>query len=292
MAKRRVLITGGSGRLGPFVVDEVSRQHEVSVLDLNPPPREVPHLTGDVTDLDTVRRAVAGHDAVIHLAAIDIGTPAEPQEYFRVNVMGTWNVLQAAREAGIGKVVVASSISASGIGEIRESFPPEYLPIDERHPCRPVHAYGVSKRVIEQVARSFVDGGGMSVICLRPTAVMFPHTYARFVERAADPAHPWLAAWLTAGDCARAFRLALDYEREPFDVMFVTADDCCSEQPTIERVSRLFGGRAISAREPEAFRSRPAASSVDASRARERLGWRPSTDWPTLLGAGGYPGEA
>lgn len=285
----RVLVTGGSGRLGPFVVDAVARDAPVTVLDLVAPSRQVPHVTGDVTDLDTVRRAVAGHDAVIHLAAIDIGTPAAPQEYFRVNVMGTWNVLQAAHEAGIRKVVLASSISASGVGEIRADFPPQYLPIDEEHSCRPVHAYGVGKLVIERVARSFADRGGISVTCLRPTAVMFPHTYGRFVARGADPDHPWLAAWVTAGDCARAFRLALDHA-PAFDVFFVTAADCCSTVPTRERLARLFGVAAIPARDPGWFDGHPAASSVSAERARERLGWEPTVDWPALVRAGAYPG--
>ena len=77
---------------------------------------------------------------MIHLAAIDLGIPAEPEAYFGTNVMGTWNTAQAAREAGVGKVVLASSISARGIGEMRSDCPPEYLPVDEAHSMKPVHA--------------------------------------------------------------------------------------------------------------------------------------------------------
>ena len=77
-------------------VDRVSTPHR----------DDVPFVQGDVTDLDTVRGAVSGYNAIIHLAAIDLGVPATPERYFGVNVMGTWNVLQAAQEAGIAKVVL------------------------------------------------------------------------------------------------------------------------------------------------------------------------------------------
>ena len=92
---------------------------------------------------------------MIHLAAIDAGVPAEPEAYFGVNVMGTWNTVQAPREAGIRKVVLASSVSATGLGEMRPDFPPEYLPADEAHSMKPANAYGLSKLVVEDIARGF-----------------------------------------------------------------------------------------------------------------------------------------
>ena len=134
---RRVLVTGASGRVGRHVVDVLAGDYEVTVLDLSPPVQDVPFIEGNVLDLDTVRASMAGQDAVIHLAAIDIGVPAEPEAYFGTNVIGTWNTVQAARETGIGKVVLASSISATGIGEMRPDFPPDYLPLDEAHAMKP-----------------------------------------------------------------------------------------------------------------------------------------------------------
>ena len=130
---------------------------------------------------------------VIHLAAIDIGVPAEPEAYFGTNVMGTWNAVQAAREAGVRKVVLASSISAVGVGEMRPDFPPEYLPVDEAHAMKPAHAYGASKLVVEDIARAFALEGDMSITCLRPVAVIVESNLRRAIERAEDPRHPWLA---------------------------------------------------------------------------------------------------
>lgn len=278
---RNVLITGASGRLGEFVLNEIAEHHTAGVMDLAPPHRDdVPFTQGDVTDLESVRCAVDGFDAVIHLAAIDLGVPATPERYFGVNVMGTWNVLQAAQEAGIRKVVLASSISANGAGEMRPDFPPRYLPIDEAHECEPVHPYGVSKLVVEEVARSFARAG-MSVICIRPVAVAVPSHLPKLVERTRNPDHRWLADYVTGADAASAFRLALDYEAQRFDAFFVTAADSCASEPTLERAERLFG-HLPEIRDPERFEREPRAAMVDASRARDCLGWSPTSSWPEL----------
>ena len=228
-------------------------------------------------DLETNRASMSGQDAVIHLAAIDIGVPAEPEAYFGVNVMGTWNTVQAAREAGIRKVVLASSISATGIGEMRPDFPPEYLPVDEAHAMKPAHAYGVGKLVVEDIARGFALHGDMSIICLRPVAVIVESNLRRTVDRAADPGHRWLAAWVSGEDTGRAFAAALDYDAA-FDAMFVAADDSASEVPTLERLAGVYGA-APPVRDPEWFERDRYASPIDATRAKQRLGWRPTSRW-------------
>ena len=274
---QRVLVTGASGRIGRHLVDALAGDHEVTVLDLAPPVQDVPFVEGNVLDLDTVRASMAGQDAVIHLAAIDIGVPAEPEAYFGTNVMGTWNTVQAAREAGIGKVVLASSISATGIGEMRPDFPPEYLPVDEAHAMNPKHAYGVSKLVVEDIARSFALHGDVSITCLRPVAVIVDSNLRRTVDRAADPHHPWLAAYVTGEDTGRAFAAALEYDA-PFDALFIAADDSASPVPTLERLAGVYGA-APPVHDPEWFERDPRASPIDATRAKQRLGWRPTSTW-------------
>ena len=274
---KRVLVTGASGRIGRHLVDALAGDYEVTVLDLAPPVQDVPFVEGNVLDLDTVRASMAGQDAVIHLAAIDIGVPAEPEAYFGTNVMGTWNTVQAAREAGIGKVVLASSISATGIGEMRPDFPPEYLPVDEAHAMNPKHAYGVSKLVVEDIARSFALHGDVSITCLRPVAVVVDSNLRRTVDRAADPHHPWLAAYVTGEETGRAFAAALEYDA-PFDALFIAADDSASPVPTLERLAGVYGA-APPVHDPEWFERDPRASPIDATRAKQRLGWRPTSTW-------------
>ena len=275
--RRRVLVTGASGRVGRHVVDALVDDHEVTVLDLAPPVQDVPFIEGNVLDLDAVRASMTGQDAVIHLAAIDLGVPAEPEGYFGTNVMGTWNTVQAAREAGIRKVVLASSISATGIGEMRPDFPPEYLPVDEAHAMKPAHAYGISKLVVEDIARGFALQGGMSITCLRPVAVVVESNLRRTVDRAADPGHRWLASYVTGEDTGRAFAAALEYDAA-FDAMFIAAEDSASEVPTVERLAGVFGA-APAVRDPGWFERDPRASPIDATRARQRLGWRPTSTW-------------
>ena len=275
--RRRVLVTGASGRVGRHVVDALLGDCEVTVLDLAPPVQDVAFIEGNVLDLGAVRAATADQDAVIHLAAIDIGVPAEPEAYFGTNVMGTWNAVQAAREAGVRKVVLASSISAVGVGEMRSDFPPEYIPIDEAHPTKPAHAYGVSKLVVEDIARAFALEGDMSITCLRPVAVIVESNLRRAVERANHPGHPWLASYVTGEDTGSAFAAALDHDA-PFDAMFVAAADSASRVPTLERLAGVYGA-ALPVRDPEWFGRDPCASPVAATRAMRRLRWRPTSTW-------------
>ena len=285
--RRRILVTGASGRIGRHVVDALVDGHEVTVLDLAPPVQDVRFIEGDVLDLEKVRASMSGQDAVIHLAAIDAGVPAEPEAYFGVNVMGTWNTVQAAREAGIRKVVLASSVSATGLGEMRPDFPPEYLPADEAHPMKPANAYGLSKLVVEDIARGFALHGDMSITCLRPVAVIVESNLRRAVDRAANPDHRWLAAYVTGEDTGRAFAAALEYDAA-FDAMFVAADDSASPVPTVERLGGVYGA-APPVRNPGWFERDPRASPIDATRAKERLGWRPTSTWAEVaagVGAG------
>lgn len=275
--RRRVLVTGASGRVGRHVVDALVDDCEVTVLDLVPPVQDVPFIEGNVLDLEKVRVSMTGQDAVIHLAAIDFGVPAEPEAYFGTNVMGTWNAVQAAREAGIRKVVLASSISAVGIGEMRPDFLPEYLPVDEAHAMKPAHAYGLSKLVVEDIARGFTLQGDMSITCLRPVAVVVESNLRRTVDRATDPGHPWLAAYVTGEDTGRAFAAALDYDAV-FDAMFIATDDSASPVPTLERLADVYGA-APPVRDSGWFERNPLASPIDATRAKERLGWRPTSTW-------------
>src|SRR5690606_26581685 len=93
----------------------------------------------DITSLESLRYALKGHEAVVHVAALL--QPEDPDDrMFEVNVAGTWNVLQAASELGIRKIVIISSETASGIINITRVplAAPEYLPVDEAHPLRPV----------------------------------------------------------------------------------------------------------------------------------------------------------
>lgn len=284
-----MLVTGGAGRLGRYVVADLATRCTVTVLDRaqeSSVPIDVPV---DVLDLESLSRAMQGFDAVIHLAAIDSSVTALPEVVFDTNVRGTWNVLQAAQQAGVGKAVICSSSSAAGIDYTNARMPPLYLPIDEAHPLRPSQAYGLSKQLDEQIAQSFGRRGGMEVICLRPAWVMFPEAVRRVtVERqgGVPPSvpgrhrEPWplLRSYVAPDDAARAFRLALELAGVPHGLFIITAADTFEPEPTLVHLEKTYGTR-LEVRKPEIYASHPRASAWDITRAREILGWSPSRDW-------------
>ena len=107
-----VLVTGGSGQLGAFVVNELMDHCRVSVLDIAPPRIDVPFFEADILDREAVAAAIDGHDAVVQLAALDGAVDATEQQFFETNVQGLRNVLEAAEAANVRRTVVCSSVAA------------------------------------------------------------------------------------------------------------------------------------------------------------------------------------
>lgn len=282
----RVVVTGGAGRLGRFVLAELARAgHGVVALDpapLGPPaPEGVEHIQASVLDLPALTRAFKGADAVLHLAALDWIAKAAGEDFIHVNVQGTWNVLQAAEAAGIARAVVTSSISATGIEELRPDWVPHYLAIDEAHEIRPVEPYSVSKEIVEKIALSFARRGTIKVACLRPMGVSVGASLPRFVKLAADTSKPWFNAYVTPEDNARCFRLALEADFGPFALAFVTAKDSTAEEPTLDLARRLWG-RVPDVRTPQLYKSFPRASLCSGEAAKRHFGFEASSDWLKL----------
>ena len=277
----RVAITGGSGRLGAFVVEELRRHCDVTVLDLNPPHADVAFEPLDVLGRTRMVETLQGYDAVVHLAGIDLDTETEADRYLTTNVVGTWNVLEAAEECGVRRVVLCSSITATGLSEARPDFPPHYLPVDEDHPMKPQHAYSVSKQMVELAGDAFNRPGAFDVISLRLMLVMLPHNHALAQERAADPATRWLFYYITPQDAAVAFRCALEADALPYTRFYITAADTCHPAATLEWVERAQGALP-KLRNPDFYADSPRASIFDGTRAREVLEFSPSSNWLDL----------
>lgn len=160
---RTVLVTGGSGYFGTVLADlALAGGDRVRVLDLNPPAGEVEYVAGDVRDRDTVRKACDGADVVLHnVAQVPL---ARDRELFRsVNVVGTANVLLAARDAKVAKVVHTSSSAVFGI--------PESNPVTEETPGRPLEAYGRAKLEAEMLCHE-AAAAGLDVTIVRPRTIL------------------------------------------------------------------------------------------------------------------------
>ena len=294
----KVLVTGGSGQLGAFVVAELMEHCQVSVLDLAPPTVDVPFFQANILDRQTVAAAMDGHDAVVQLAALDAAVDATEQQFFETNVQGLWNVLEAAEAAAVKRTVICSSVAAYNISA---GHTPRYLPVDVDHSLAPVTAYGLSKQVGEVVAQCFARRGPMEVRCLRPTLVMQSDiAYDLAVTTAAsdggdpppaasDPTWQTLStvipgsrAFVGPADAARCFHAALEVEGRSFDVYNVAAADTYSPRPTLDVVQAEFNV-SPEVRDTALYERDPRASIYDISRTREELNWEPRERWSDLL---------
>ncbi len=163
---RSVLVTGGSGYFGEILVDRALAQGDrVRIFDVNPPSthaNSVEYLPGDVRDRAAIRAACDGVDVVLHnVAQVPL---ARDRELFRsVNVVGTADLLVAARDAGVTKVVHTSSSAVFGI--------PEANPVTEATPCRPLEAYGRAKLEAELLCHDAV-ASGLDVTIIRPRTIL------------------------------------------------------------------------------------------------------------------------
>jgi UDP-glucose 4-epimerase len=164
-----ILVTGGAGFVGATLVRRlVASGYRVRVLD-NLSTGDAAHLDGvdaelvkgDIRDADALATALAGMDAIIHLAAAGsvIGSVQDPATNFEVNVLGTFRVLEAARQAGVGHVVLAST----GGALIGDAVPP----VNEQSLPKPISPYGASKLAGEGYAHAFAKTYGIRTVALR-----------------------------------------------------------------------------------------------------------------------------
>jgi nucleoside-diphosphate-sugar epimerase len=281
MAAKRVVVTGGSGRIGAYVIRELMASWDVVNADIIPGTEDVQFLETDVMDLNAVRKATKGVDAIIHLAGLDLHRNADPDQFVHVNTQGSWHVLQAAQENGVKKVVLSSSVAACGLSEMRPEWTPLYLPVDEEHECRPVHSYSVSKMLIEQMALSFVQGTDMSVICLRPLAVVMKENLDRYIASIDDPDRHWLFYYVTAEDVARAFRAAIDVKDLKYGVFYLSSNDTSRREPTLEWYEERIG-TLPKIPNTEFYVTNPRASIFSSAKARDLLGWEPTSNFNDL----------
>ncbi|MDQ1433351.1 MAG: hypothetical protein QOF59_167 [Actinomycetota bacterium] len=163
---RSILVTGGSGYFGTVVAEQaLARGEAVRIFDLNPPgPALVgaEFVAGDVRDRAAVRGACEGIDVVFHNVA-QVPLAKDRALFDEVNVGGTANVLVAARDARVAKIVHTSSSAVFGI--------PEHNPVTEESPCRPLEAYGRAKLRAELLCHDAV-AGGLDVTIVRPRTVL------------------------------------------------------------------------------------------------------------------------
>jgi UDP-glucose 4-epimerase len=169
MPATNILVCGGAGYIGSHMCKRLEREGMVPVTfdNLSTGHRWAvkwgPLFEGDLLDPEALAGVFGEYEisAVLHFAAkIEVGESVrEPLRYYRNNVVGTLNLLEAMREAGVGRLVFSSTAAVYGT--------PEYSPLDERHPLRPINPYGHGKRIAEQMIADECARGGLRAVALR-----------------------------------------------------------------------------------------------------------------------------
>jgi len=280
MTQPRVIVTGGSGLAGKWVLKHfVEQGYEVVNLDMKKPDEPICRtIITDLNDLGQVHNALSPYAGgarknvagIVHLAAIPQAYTHTNDVCFRNNVMATYNILEAAANFGIDKVVLASSESSYGICFATDFFEPKYLPIDEDHPQLPEDSYGLSKVVNEVTADAFHRRTGMQVVSLRLGNVIVPEAYAGVIANFPNTEDRLRILWsyIDARDVGIVCRLALEKDGLGSVPLLIVADDSSSDRPTRELVEKHLPG-VTDIRMPLEGR----VSLVSNAKAKKLLGW-------------------
>lgn len=288
----RVLFTGGSGKAGRHVVPYlVAQGHRVLNFDRVPLGLAgVADLLGDICDAGQVYSAMRTHaggdemeegaaklfDAVVHFAAVPRYGMVPDTETYRVNTVGTYNVIEAALKMGVRKVIIASSETTYGVCFSDGVVDPKVLPLEEDYDIDPMDSYGMSKKVNEVTARSFQRRFGADVYALRIGNVIEPHEYATiFPAAAADPGlrRRITFSYIDARDLGQIVDLCLRKDGLGFQVFNAVNDQNSVPQPNSELLARYFPNVAL---------SRPVGEReglLSNRKIREVLGFREAHPW-------------
>jgi NAD+ dependent glucose-6-phosphate dehydrogenase len=194
----RIAVTGASGRVGQHLVAQLRSDYELTLLGRQPGEvHGVPIRTVDIMDAPTLEDRLRGHDAVVHLAG-QAHRDSAWKDLVGPNCTGVVNVFEAARTAGVPRVLFASSNHVTGMYDQERAWP-----VSPSDPVRPDGLYGASKIFGEAVGRLFADRYGLRVICLRIGWVL-PDPSGQG-ERAEEAR----MMWLSPGDLGRLVRGAL-----------------------------------------------------------------------------------
>ena len=281
MSKKRVLITGGSGKAGHWVIQHfLASGYDVVNVDTRLPAAPLCRtIQADLTQLGQVVSAFSAHVTgdrtpyvgVVHLAAIPRPWEHPNDELFRVNTLSTYNVLEACGLLGIRKAVIASSESSYGMAFSHEVLKPLYVPVDEAHPQRPEDTYGLTKVVNEATAAMFHRRDGTQILSFRISHVLTPDEHAGVAARAGDPANRERVLWsyVDVRDVASACRLAIEKDGLGCEPLVISAEITASNLDAAELIRRFLPGVEI--RRP--ITGRQAFFNTD--RAQKLLDWKP-----------------
>ena len=290
--KKRIVFTGGTGKAGRHVVPYlVDKGYEVLNVDLAPLDYPgVNTISADIADSGQMFDVLSSHfgfegfetgkgpapiDAVVHFAAVPRVLIKPDNETFRINTIGTYNVIEAAVKLGIKKVIVASSETTYGVCFAEGDKDFHHFPLEEDYDTDPMDSYGLSKVLNEKTARAFAMRYGADIYALRIGNVIEPHEYDRFPAFLADPMSRKRNAWsyIDARDLGQIVDLAIRKDGLGFQVFNAVNDTITAKLPTREFLEKYCPGVPIR-RELGEFEA-----PLSNRKTREVLGFREEHDW-------------
>ncbi|MDQ3854928.1 MAG: NAD(P)-dependent oxidoreductase [Chloroflexota bacterium] len=284
----RAVVTGGTGRAGQWVVRSLAEAgHEVVNFDLvSRPELELPadFCRVELTDAGEVYDALFQFrpDWVAHLAANPSPGGQAQIDVFGNNVLSAYNVMQAAGDAGVRRLVYASSEMATGL--LTEGVVPSRIPFDEGERMPSPNAYALSKYISEVVADSLsLRYPGTAFVGLRINNVISPEGgYERFRLEWENPRLSMGNYWsyIDARDVGSAYLAALEGESSGHEVFLIAAADTRAKRGLRELMVEYYDGYDRISPKHDDF-----ASAFDCSKMERVFGWRPTYSWRALLGS-------
>ena len=288
----RILFTGGSGKAGKHSVAYLL-EHGHSVLNLdqvNFDHQKVLTRLADITDAGQVFDVMGSYanydelaqgagvpkfDAVVHFAAVPRLLMTSDNECYRVNTLGTYNVIDAAIKMGVRKVIFASSETTYGICFADGEVKPDYLPIDEEHPTIPEDSYAMSKVVNEATAQGFQRRTGIDIYGLRINNVIEPHEYVEIFPafmKNPDLRRRNIFSYIDARDLGQMVQKCLQTDGLGYQVFNVSNDDHSVGLTSEELIKTYYQHVPLKTKDiPKSFYSN--------EKAKRLLGFEPRYSW-------------
>jgi len=299
----KLLVTGGAGYIGSIVAKQLlDAGHDVAVLDnlerghRAAVPQGAELVEADLLDRDALATVVTGEfDGVLHFAALALVSESvsHPERYYRTNVGGTLNLLEAMSAAGIGRLVFSSTCAVYG--------EPDEVPIPESAVTRPVNAYGASKLAVDLLIRDFCRAHGLGAVSLRyfnvagasnglgedhdPETHLIPNVLRAALGAAAEvniygtdyptPDGTAIRDYIHIEDLGDAHLLALDATHEGEHKVFNLGNGSGFSVREVIEVARSVTGADIHAREAARRPGDPPRLVAASDRIRSDLGWKP-----------------
>ncbi|BCH61083.1 UDP-glucose 4-epimerase [Agrobacterium vitis] len=289
---KRIVFTGGTGKAGRHAVPHLLAKG-YSILNLDLKPLDCPGvntLITDITDSGQVFNALTTHfgfdgydhgappsapDAVVHFAAIPRVMIEPDNSTFSANVVGTYNVIEAAMKLGVRKVIIASSETTYGVCFAEGDKDFHSFPLDEDYDSDPMDSYGLSKVVNEKTARAFAMRYKADIYALRIGNVIEPHDYANFPGYLDNPMSRKRNAWsyIDARDLGEIVHLCIEKDGLGFQVFNAVNDTITADLPTREFLAKYCPDTPVLREMGEN------EAPISNRKAREMLGFKEAHPW-------------